>query len=445
MRHTALTAALGALLLLALSGEAISAQAGSGYIELPNDVLVGGSNVQVLSQNVTLNSSGWLYVQSDGRIYPNGPAMISLAVFVNGQKVSNDAVQDWRGSTNPQQRTYNVTGAVFLPAGVHTVVLRATSTNAAAYVGGRTNLSALATAATSVSVGSLASDTQQFNFNTVGIAEGTPYPASATASVVQSSIASPGGPVVAMAAGRAYVFGGYGDPMIGIYANGVEPPVSSMTWSINDMFTGAELQAPMFSQALFDLPAGNVVTSLRASESPYNNGLTNGVKYKLGANTKLVTMAGGFQVVGRGLNANAGLYTSPQRYAYVCIASSGSNPACPPTGTEVVLGEGFVDVPVGHNGVVMFSAKNRVQGDSADPGGTVEMYLKLNGAVVGSWGVQQLASPDSVSTRTISASYLATGANALPPGRHLVQVVARASGSYNNLSFSAHLPVMWFD
>jgi hypothetical protein len=445
MKARKMKAAILALALAASINMAGAAQPGSAYAELQSDMLISGSNTQVVSQTVSLAAPGWLYVQSDGRVYPNGASMISLAIFVNGQKVSNDAVQDWRGSTNPQQRTYNVVGAVYLPAGTHSVGLRASTTGASAYVGGDTNLAALATSATSVSVAALAQDTPQFNFNTVGISEGSPFPATATNSVIQTTVNSPGGPVVSMAAGRVFVFGGYGDPMIGIYANGVEPAVADMTWSINDMFFGAELQAPVFSQALFDLPAGNVVSSFRASESPYNNGLVNNVRYKIGANSRLVSMAGGFQVVGRGLNANASLYGSPQRYAYVCIASSGFNPSCPATGTEVVVGEGIVSIPQGHNGVVMFSAKNRVQGDGADAGGTVEMYLRLNGVRVGSWGVQQLSSPDSVSTRTISASYLSTGANALPPGQHLVQVVSKASGSYRNLSLSAHLPVMWFD
>lgn len=432
-----------ALLLHAANGWAASAS--STYREVLVDTKVSGSSKTVLTTPVTLATPGWVYLQSDGRIFPDGAGMASIAIWVNGQKVSNDSVQDWRGSTNPQQRSYNVVGVKYLPAGTHTVSLLASTAGAGVYFGSRSNLSVMTDAATTVTNAGLTTDTAQLNFNTVGVLEGSPLPAAARSQILSSTVASAGGPIVAFASGRSYVYGGYGDPMWGIFLNGAEPNIANMTWTINDMYTGAELQAPMFTQALFDLPAGNHAVSLQASESPYDNGLVNNVKYKIGANTRLVTLSGGMQVVGSALNPNASYYTPNRRYAYVCIGSSIGTAGCPAAGTETVLGEGIIDIPSGHNGVVLISAKSRVQGDQSDIGGTVELYLKVDGVVVGSWGVQQLAAPDSVSTRTISASYLASGANALSPGAHTIEVIGRASGSFKHLSMNADMPALWFD
>lgn len=422
-----------------------SAENTSAYAQLSSDKYVSGAPQTVLTRTVNASKPGWLYVQSDGRLFPAGPALVSAAIFVNGEKISNDSVQDWKGSTNPQQRSYNIIGAKYVPAGTHTISLVALTTNGAAYFGSQSNLSVMLDAADNIQNIALPSDTAQFNFNTVGVLESSPLPVAARSQVLNANITSTGQPIVAFASGRSYVYGGYGDPMWGIFVNGQEPNISTMTWTINDMWKGAELQAPMFSQGLFELPSGNHSISLQASESPYNNGLTNNVKYKIGSNTRLITLTGGMNVVGKGLNSNTSHYGPYKRYAYVCIGTSFNVAGCPAAGTEVVLGEGIIDIPANHNGVVLLAAKSRVQGDSTDFGGTVELYIKIDGVRVGSWGVQQLAYPDSVSTRTITASYLAAGADALAPGAHLVEVIGRAVGSFQHLSMNADLPVLWFD
>ena len=172
------------------------------------------------------------------------------------------------------------------------------------------------------------------------------------------------------------------------------------------------------------------------------------MQYKVGTNARLVTLTGGMTVYGKALNSNFnyqddGLY---RRFAYVCIGTNGENPACPPEGTEVVLAEGTVSIPTGHNGVVLFSAKTRVQGDATDGGGTVYLYIKIDGVVKGSLGIQQLSpAPYADSTRTICASYLSTATDALSVGNHTVQVIGKAAGDFKNLSMNACLPLLWFD
>jgi hypothetical protein len=141
--------------------------------------------------------------------------------------------------------------------------------------------------------------------------------------------------------------------------------------------------------------------------------------------------------------ASEGLY---RRYAYECIGSSGYNGSCPATGTEVVLAESQVCIPQGHNGIVMFSAKSRVQGGQADGGGTVALYIKIDCVIRGSTGVQDLGpAPYGVSTRTIRASYLSAGASALDVGCHTVQVIGKAVGDFHNVVLNANLPLVWFD
>lgn len=432
--------ALAFLFTTTVTNQCYAAGANSAYVALSSDKYITGGPVTVLSTVVSTSKTGWLYVQSDGRFYPSGATLLTSAIYIDGNKVSNDSLIDWRGTSNPQQHSYNVIGAQQVAAGTHTISLIAQATGGAAYFGSSSNLSAMLDAATSVTNVSLAADTVQLNFNTSGTSEGTPL--NAHSPKIISNISTTSAPVVVFTSGRSYVNGGYGDPMWGIYLDGAEPSIASMTWTINDMWTGAELQAPMFSQGYFSVPVGSHSFSLEASEAPYSN---NNVQYKIGANSRLITLTGGMSVVGKGLNSDASLYEAYRRYSYICIATNGFNSTCPTTGIETVIGHGNVVIPTGHNGVVFFSAKTRIQGDAQDAGGTVRLYLKIDGMIVGSMGIQQLHYPDSVSTRTMSASYLATGINRLSPGTHTVDVVASADGNYHNLSMVADLPVVWFD
>ncbi len=128
-----------------------------------------------------------------------------------------------------------------------------------------------------------------------------------------------------------------------------------------------------------------------------------------------------------------------------CIGSDEGWPGCPAVDTEVVLAEANLTIPSGHNGVVLFMAKSRVQGDASDGGGTVSLWLTVDGQGFSSTGVQQLRAPDVVSQRTISASVLTAGPRALAPGPHTVRVHARASGSFMHLALVKDLPLLWFD
>lgn len=102
--------------------------------------------------------------------------------------------------------------------------------------------------------------------------------------------------------------------------------------------------------------------------------------------------------------------------------------------------------PPSHNGVVMFSAKTRIQADPADIGGTVYLYIRINGQRVGSLAVQELGNtPNTVSTRTLSSSYLSAAPGSLAAGCHTVEAVGVAQGDFRHLMMDADLPLVWFD
>lgn len=442
LKKSLLTA--GLWLSLALSFPAFTFAAGSNsvYLSLPADVVVDTSYGAhtLLQTTIYVSTGGYAYLQSDGRYGPASYQPLANAyITVDGVTVSNDSLLDYRLSTNPQQHSFNVIGAAYLAPGWHTVALHAHGTKVF-YVGAGTNLSILTDAATNVINNALGQDTGAYSFTTYGLQDGNPLP---HATVLQNWVSSAGEPLVALASGRAYSWGSYGDPMWMIFLNGSGERNDSATYSDNDLWTGAETQAPFFSQAMYsDAGAGSHNLSLEVSELPYSaQGIENSVQYRVGAGTRLITLNGGMTVWGKATPSSA-LYT---RGDYICAGSDQGWPGCPPAGTDALLADGWLNIPDGHNGVVMFMSKSRVQGDSSDQGGTVRLFLTIDGQRVGNDGVQQLSAPNVESTRTISASYLATGNQALAPGWHHVQAWGNVQGSFIHLALSKELPLLWFD
>lgn len=438
--------------LLALLMPFATTAGGSRHLVLATDRLVEGGPVEVLSTKVELDQAGWAYLHADGGFAPLGEAIANAWITIDDQRVSNESTVDWRGSLAPNRRAFNVIAAVHLPAGPSRVALRVRTADGAALVTAGTSLSVLANAAAHAVTASLDTHSPWLEFDTRRTPEGRPLPVGrGWLPVLSVEAGNAGGPVVAMASGRAWTSDQPGDAMWGIFLNGREQPLHSATWSINDLFEGAELQAPMFMQALFPAPPRGSSVQLVASESPYYTprmASTNAVRYRVGAGTGLVTLTGGMRVVGRGY-APAWDYVTRgryRRYAYVCIGTNGFRPdRCPPTGTAVVLARGRACIPPGHDGEVMFASRTRIQGDDHDEGGTVALSLRVGGREVAR-NVQALGPrPHAVSTRTIGTSWLSAGDQALPEGCHVVEAVAEANGDFRNVSLNADLPLLWFD
>lgn len=423
----------------------------SRHLVLQADRAIAGAMTEILSTTVRTLRPGWVYLQSDGSYSPTTAAFARVHITVDGRRVSNDSVIDWRGSTAPNRHPFNAIAAVRLPAGSARIALQAGSTDTVAIHAG-TSLSVMTDAATRATSTRLDRATATLGFDTRQTPEGRALPAHGRQPVLSARAGNTRGPVVAMASGDSEIAGSPGDAMWGLFLNGREARLHSATWSINDLFTGAEVRAPMFVQGLFPSPPHDSLVQLVASESPYYQprmASTNQVRYRIGAHTTLVTLSGGMRVAGRGLAPRHDYVTRGhlRRFAYTCIGTNGHRlpEKCPPTGTGVVLGRGRACVPAGHNGVVMVSAKSRIQGDDADGGGSVSLRIRIDGRDVAT-NTQTLGPrPHAVSTRTIGASYLATGDAALAPGCHVVEALGQAQGDFRNISLNVDLPVLWFD
>lgn len=443
--------ALGALLLLA--APAVASVGGSRHLVLADGHALGEAPTEVVATTIELERPAWAYLHADGGLAPLGDAIANAWITVDGRPVSNQSVADWRGSRAPRRRAFNAIAAVHLPSGRSRIALHARAIGPAA-VTADSSLSVLLDPADEVRSSQLASHSPWLEFDTRDTPEGRPLPRGrGWRPVISVDAGNAGGPVVAMASGRAYAGNQPGDAMWGIFLDGREPPLHSATWSINDLFReGAEVQAPMFAQALFPAPRHGSTVQLVASESPYYKprmASTNNVRYRVGSGTTLVTLAGGMEVVGRGYAPRHDYVTRGRhrRYAYVCIGTNGFRPPerCPPTGSEVVLARGLACVPAGHAGEVFFSSRTRIQGDDHDEGGTVTLSLRVDGREVAR-NLQELGpKPHTVSTRTIGTSWLSAGRDALAPGCHVVEAVARAEGDFRNISLNPDLPLLWFD
>ncbi|MEN1941410.1 hypothetical protein WCE41_09760 [Luteimonas sp. MJ246] len=444
----------GAAAVLAAAWQpAQAAAAGSRYLELAADRVVEAAPALLLETTLDMPRAAWIYLQSDGVHAPVDATQANAYITVDGRLASNDSIIDWRGSRAPNQHAFNAIGAVRAGPGRVHIALRARTAGGKALVKAGANLSILAEPAARVVEMRMDEASPWLDFDTRDTPEGTPIPERGRRALLAAAAGNAAGPVVAMASGRSYVSQSPGDAMWGLFLNGRESPLDSATWSINDLFApGAEVQAPMFVQALYPDPPANSEVQLVASESPYYKprmASTNAARYRVGRGARLVTLAGGMRVFGRGLAPKHDYAANGRhrRYAYTCIGTNGYRPEkCPPLGGDVVIGKGRACIPPGHNGVVMFSAKTRIQGDEADPGGTVSLRLRINGRDVGATSRQTLGPlPHSVSTRTIGASYLATGKRALPEGCHDVEAVGHATGDFRNISYNVDLPLLWFD
>lgn len=427
---------VSALCLLIASG-ASAGESTSVYVEAAADQVVGPADTVVLTQTVSLSQDSWVYLQSDGRSIPSGAAIATTQIFVDGSPASNASVTDWSVSKSPQQHSYNNIGAIHLSAGSHTVQLHASSQNSRSFtIGAGSNLSVLVSPASSVASGMRGSDSATIAPNVAGLTATSNLP-------VVSHVDLPvdggsGKPFVALSSARIFRFGNAGDPLTTIAIDGGTLPNNQASWSDNDMYEYAENQAPFFTQTFIPSLAGAHTASLVSSALPYAG---ENVQYRIGADSTLVTLTGGMTVVGA-----ASAPTDPHNVTnYICVATSQGSPGCPAIGVDVVVAEGDIVVPAGHNGVVLVTGKTRIQADASDPGGQSLVYLTIDGVRRGSLGAQQLASPSSVSTRTIGTSYLATGAEALTPGAHHVVMHAATSGNFIHLAMTRDLPLIWFD
>jgi hypothetical protein len=334
---------------------------------------------------------------------------------------------------------------------LHVVELIAEAFAGAFTVAAGSNLSVFVHPAERVRVARLEQEQGPFDFATRGRSPSNP-PHTALVSVRLGSR------IAAVALGSASLRAAtvdqssWGDPMVSIYGDSRHPGNANSLWAVQEIGSN-ELEAPVFTHALFRANAPHSTVSLDATEFPWfdaggplQNPIEDGARYLVRPTASLVVLSGGLRVYGAVPALAAGHANSNgTSLDYYCLESSSGFSGCEPVGSDVLLARATFRISRRHSGVVFFTAKTRVQGDNADPGGVARLWFTIDGARRGSIGVQEIAAPSGVSQRTVTASYLSAPPNALKPGKHTVRLYGRADGRFVHLSLVRDIPLVWFD
>ena len=424
--------------LLAQSGAANRDQ--TRFWELSQTTVIP-TQTTVHTETINLSQAGIVYVQSDGTFGPSSwptSARADMWITIDGVPVSNVAIIEWTRSVAPQIHSFNVIGSANLTAGSHTVRLMANTARGTFLLGAGTNLSVFPSPAQNVIMSQSQADSPDLAFtNRTGYTSARctwtdiDYHAA-----VRIPLDNPELPVIAFASARVYRVLSAGDAMISIFEE--QDRLSSeirtnwqAIYSVDDLWLGAEYQGPVYSQGILTgQPTGEFEPTLvlGATEYPPSIHPNKPLNFRIGSEATLVAMYGGLQVAGSKGNTAARICDP------ICIG--GSAAGCPPLGTEMVISSASFNVPPGHDGRVLFTSKARVQGHPQDGAVRIFMRIKIDGNHVGSLGTQGLAGwlggwDATLSQRTLAASYLATGANALSPGNHTVEVACWAKSFTN--------------
>jgi hypothetical protein len=419
----------------------MSSQLRSQYLSLSAEKVVSERST-LLSAQIRLARPNSVFIEAAGTFAPAAPQSAgSIFVTLDGRRVTNESRVDWRESFDAVRHTFDAAGAARMTAGLHTVSLVAQPAAGALAVSASSNLSVFVHPARTVVTRALAKEAGPFEFRSYGTTgPDTPHRALLRARVDGRL------KTVALASVSARSARHDGDAMIGIYRNAAHPGPAASLWSVNDICTCAEPEGPLFAQAFLGAGRKRSVVSLDASEFPWWTSLgENPASYSVEPGARLIVL-NGLRVAGRA-RALADGYPDTRGTAtdFWCLASDVGWPGCAATGTDVLVAQGTLQVGQSAPGVIFFAAESRVQADNADAGGSVSMWLTVDGARRGSTGVQELRAPSSVSERTIAASYLSAGPERLRPGRHVVRLYARADGSFIHVSLVRDLPLVWFD
>jgi hypothetical protein len=407
---------------------------------------------------------------ADGRYFPVDAPAATVRIRINGdESFSSVPITDWGSSQRPVMHAFNVLATTQLQAGLHRVELVASahpSRPGRFRVGAGSGLSILVQPHSQLSVSALVGASAPIDVTTfdpsqgIDVREGDldrPF-----VRLLEHTVRNRTGRptwAVSLASGRGFnacnsgIDNGFGDALLGLYGNNICQSTDNAAWSVNDIHPDAELQAAMMLHGAHALqPNESMLTSLVGSELAFGSDQAsapsgaheNGVCWGLGS-ARLITATGG-AVNGRAPVAPNRLCAT---YTWRCVATTQASPTCPPAGTEVILTSTQLAIPPGHDGIVLFNARSRIQADNSDGFATATLGLKINGVSRGALGVQQLADGAGEASRTLSASVL-TAPNApggtLGTGLHVVEVYMRVEG--NRLRFPSapsDLSLTWFD
>ncbi|MCB1606024.1 MAG: hypothetical protein KDI71_03465 [Xanthomonadales bacterium] len=443
----------------------------SQFSVLESDQIIDGTEFQpVLVHTIDLQSPARVLAIADGRYFPiDAPAGTVRIRFDGDDSYSSIPVTDWGSSQRPVMHAFNVLASTELAAGQHTVDLVASahpSRPGRFAVGANSGLSLLVQPLSNLSIASLPGETAAINLTTydptngIDVNEGDldrPF-----VPILNNLISNQSGRsiwAISLASGRGFnacnsgIDDGFGDALLGIFSGGLCQSTHNAAWSVNDLDPDAELQAAMMLHSAHSLVSGEQRNlTLIGSELAFGSDQAgspsgaheNGVCWGLGSARMITAHAG--SVAGA---APFGPEQLCSTYTWRCVATTIGQPGCPPAGTNVTLTSAQIVIPTGHDGIVQFNARTRIQADNADGFATFILGLRIDGVEVGAHGVQQLAVGAGQASRTLSASYLSapgSATSALGTGLHTVEVYLRAEGTLLNFpSAPQDLALTWFD
>jgi hypothetical protein len=445
---------------------AAAATNGSKYIQLKRNRDIEKPTT-LLQTTVTLRHLDSVYVQTDGTYRPRGAGSAAdVYVTVDGRKVTNDSLADWRSSEQLDAHPFDAMGSVTVARGRHVIELRAESPTLARCDGAicpastgtgapradgfqvlaGANLSVFVDPAPEVISQRLGGDRGPFDFDTTGyfttdtrLTKPLPIVPLLSTTVAQKESA------VALGSGWLSASGGTGDAMLTFLLDGRFPGDDVAGWADSDLWYGAELRAPESVQAFVAPSTAQSQVALGTIEFPWMPawGLADDpVVYSVAAGTTMTVLSG---------MSSAGVVggphdTSPDPLPAALIGGSLEGV---PTGVPVQLASTTVRVARGSRGVVFFSAKALDQGGGGFDGppyrGTLSLFLTIDGKRVGPRVRQEVTTPDAGSGGTIATSYLTAGRKHLRPGSHLVQVWGRADGPFRQAWMWPNAALVWFD
>ena len=390
--------------------------------------------------------------------------------MIDGSDASSTyATTDW-GISAPAEHSFNAIASAVLQPGSHTIVFTASDapgTLGAFNIGSSSGLGILVRPVSDVVSSFQASATANINLTTYNpgmgidtVEGGANRP---TVDLMDQTVAGAptgsGTQVVSLISGTAFhscnsgIDGGQGDALWGIWSNPSCQSTHQAAWSVNDIISTAELTAAMYAHSAYPLTAGQTATlSFRASELAFGSNQAgspsgsheNGVCYKVQQFGMISTYGG--SVVG---SAPGGSDSFCSTYTFKCVASTMGTSGCPSAGTYVTIGSTTVNIPASHDGIVMFSAKTRIQGADGDGFSTVVLGIKIDGLKVGTTGTQELVSGHTASSRTLTAMYLSApgpDSSTLSTGSHTVEVYINVSGiSISSAAVPQDVVLTYFD
>ena len=383
-------------------------------------------------------------VISNGTFAPyNKNGIAKVYIKIDGDSsIGNLSIINWKDSEIPMPHSFDCIATTNLTAGRHTISLVATvdktTPDSNFKILKNTGLSILLDPAPYVisnndSSKSTVIDTQPQRFKGF-------YPVAMNEILTNSfDVGSKSTNVVTLASGSSSLYNGEGDALWGILLNNEDCLNNdSSQWSVNDLYKGAELTAPMFLHSFHNLIGQNNL-KLKGGKLTFDY-FDNTVSYKVDNSVQLITLYG-MKLSGKASISDA----TCNREDWGFFGTSKNQQNITPINTNHEVLHTDLNIPQDHNGVVLFLTKMRIQPGKEDLGGTAELWINVDGKDVGTIGVQEFKYPNCESSRTISASYLSTGKNRLTPGNHTVRDYLKATGDFKQIAHSQDLPLIYFD